>query len=51
MKRRASKRRRNASMRIGQRSGTDEEPCRIRRYKVLRMIATAIAIRRKPIGI
>jgi hypothetical protein len=46
----ANKRRRKASVRKGQRSGTDEEPCRIKRYKVLRTIATAMAIRRKPIG-
>jgi hypothetical protein len=51
MKRRASKRRRKANTRRGQRSGTDEEPRTIKRYTTLRMIATAIAIRRKPIGI
>jgi hypothetical protein len=51
MKRTASKRRRKTTMRVGQRSGIDEKPCRIKRYKVLRTIAAAIAIRRKPIGI
>jgi hypothetical protein len=50
MKSSANKRRRKANMRKGQWSGIDEEPCRIKRYKVLRTIATAIAIRRKPIG-
>jgi hypothetical protein len=51
MKRRASKSRRTTSTRIGQRSGIDEEPCRIKRYRTLTTIATAIAIRRKPTGI
>jgi ParB-like chromosome segregation protein Spo0J len=50
MKSSANKRSRKANMRKGQWSGIDEEPCRIKRYKVLRTIATAIAIRRKPIG-
>jgi hypothetical protein len=51
MKRRASKSRRKTITRIGQRSGIDETPCRIKRYKTPRTRATAIAIRRKPIGI
>jgi hypothetical protein len=42
---------RKTPARIGQRSGIDETPCRIKRYETPIAIATAIAIRRKPIGI
>jgi hypothetical protein len=50
MRRRESQRRRMASMRKGERSEIDEEPCRMKKYEAPRTIASTIVIRRKPIG-